>query len=187
MIGDSLTYLGAFKTAQELVEVGFTDVRIDARIARRTLVGLRTVKSAVLVDVASQRSNLWIADWLTSVQKHGNWLHRDGIHATGSGSRGRARLVAAAAHAAFVGGQPASPPAGCSVSTVPLKVRMTGIDVRCLESRLHQLRYQRATPDDRFGATTREALLAWQTLHGLASSGALDTPTRTALGLTPPG
>ena len=156
------------------------------RLNARQAPSLSRTFNRVLDGVAAERSNLWVADWLTAVHEHSSWLQRDGIHATTRGSRGRARLVAATAHAAFVGGIPAAPPAGCSISTMPLKVRTRGSDSLCLELRLHQLRYQHDTPDERFGSTTRDALIAWQALHGLAATGVLDTVARAALGLAPP-
>jgi|GEM_PF-451437 len=56
-----------------------------------------------------------------------------------------------------------------------------GWEVTGLQTRLAELGYQVGNPDEKFGATTRAAVLAFQADNDLATSGIVDQATKTAL------
>lgn len=257
VIGDSLTVGGVTQLPQELIEAGFGDIRIDAKIGRRinarspwgasgvtalqamravgyepdcVVVALGTndlgiwkgatkfraaieamlteigegprvlwvnvvwrkfpatgaVFNGVLAELAGSRANLSVADWAGEVAQHPRWLSRDGVHQSIAGRREWARFVARIA-TTTIGAEMTlgPPPSACSVAAVPVKVGTKGPDALCLETRLHQLRYQPGTPDSSVSWNTYRALMSWQSLHGLPAKGRLDAVTRTALGLDP--
>ena len=62
-----------------------------------------------------------------------------------------------------------------------LKDGMHGSDVRALQQRLAQLKYYPGTTDGQFGASTQEAVWAFQEVQGLSADGAVGAHTARAL------
>lgn len=71
--------------------------------------------------------------------------------------------------------------AAYTASTRTLNEGMTGSDVKALQERLAALKYYPGSADGQFGASTEEAVWAFQEVQGISATGSVGPSTRRAL------
>ena len=113
-------------------------------------------------------------------------LDRMTIRACGSGKRQRAWMAGVVLMSVGLSAQASiaqSAPATAAISTAPLPKGPDGI---ALQAALDRAGFSPGIIDGQPGQKTRKALHLFQSARGLQASGALDDPTRQALGTDPP-
>jgi len=138
-----------------------------------------------LTDMVGEFPNLQVADWASIMPDHLDWFVADKVHLRLPGRIFRGQWMAQQVFNRLFAAAPEPLGPTCSI-TKSLKWKMQNADVACLETRLVQLGYALAAPDNVFDMAIYRAVVDFQKAKGITPNGIVRAQTTAALGLTPP-